>query len=137
MDEIEEELDSTISDGVNIYDDFAVDKAEDNDGSYPAINETTSFAPALRKSSLEINDDKPEVEEVKTFYSIPEFIVCEKHDGDSSDFFDTSPSVIKDFLLAQVLGIRIFVFVLQLLFNSWDFSTDAFKGVPVEEGIFH
>uniref|UniRef100_A0A0K0D0Y9 GPI mannosyltransferase 2 n=1 Tax=Angiostrongylus cantonensis TaxID=6313 RepID=A0A0K0D0Y9_ANGCA len=28
---------------------------------------------------------------------------------------------------------RFFVFVLQLLFNSWDFSTDAFKGVPVDE----
>ncbi|VDL63322.1 unnamed protein product [Nippostrongylus brasiliensis] len=52
-----------------------------------------------------------------SFFCIPEFVVLE----------------IKDFLFAQVLGIRIFVFLLQLLFNSWDFSTDAFKGVGVDE----
>ncbi|VDO94156.1 unnamed protein product [Heligmosomoides polygyrus] len=27
--------------------------------------------------------------------------------------------------------LRIFIFFLQLLFNSWDFSTDAFKGIPL------
>ncbi|KAJ1361480.1 hypothetical protein KIN20_020738 [Parelaphostrongylus tenuis] len=74
---------------------------------------------------------------ISNFFSVPAFIVYEKNDdGDTSDFFDTSPTQIKDFLLAQVLGIRIFVFALQLLFNSWDFSTDAFKGVPVEEEEF-
>ncbi|VDL67372.1 unnamed protein product [Nippostrongylus brasiliensis] len=69
-----------------------------------------------------------------SFFCIPEFVVLEKStEGDSSQFFDTSVNQIKDFLFAQVLGIRIFVFLLQLLFNSWDFSTDAFKGVGVDE----
>ncbi|KAK6021790.1 hypothetical protein OSTOST_12532, partial [Ostertagia ostertagi] len=31
-----------------------------------------------------------------------------------------------------LVHMSIFIFLLQLLFNSWDFSTDAFKGVPVE-----
>ncbi|KAE9418178.1 hypothetical protein Angca_007619, partial [Angiostrongylus cantonensis] len=62
---------------------------------------------------------------VMSEYEIPAFQKID--DGDTTDFFDTSPTQIKDFLLAQVLSIRFFVFVLQLLFNSWDFSTDAFK----------
>uniref|UniRef100_A0A1I7XF83 GPI mannosyltransferase 2 n=1 Tax=Heterorhabditis bacteriophora TaxID=37862 RepID=A0A1I7XF83_HETBA len=27
-----------------------------------------------------------------------------------------------------------FIFVLQVLFSGWDFSTDAFKGIPISDG---
>ncbi|KHJ90321.1 mannosyltransferase [Oesophagostomum dentatum] len=100
----------------------------------PPIGEDAPAANNSKITSNGIDDIKLEKPDDTSYFSIPSVITCEKPtECDKSDFFDTSPSQIKDFLLAQVLGIRIFVFVLQLLFNSWDFSTDAFKGVPIDE----
>ncbi|CAJ0595749.1 unnamed protein product [Cylicocyclus nassatus] len=132
MDEIEEEPDGLCISGIESFKDFDIDTAEESDGSYPAINEISLPLPTQTKCNDD-NDVEPVVREESAFITLPKYIVREKHVGDSSDFFDASPSQIKDFLLAQVLGIRAFVFVLQLLFNSWDFSTDAFKGISAEE----
>ncbi|KAK6726167.1 hypothetical protein RB195_004471 [Necator americanus] len=134
MEEIEEEQESSCSEGVKALDDYAVDTTEESDSFSPVINGGSASATPVKQISSGNGDLKALKPKIFSYFSIPSFIICEKSDeGDSSDFFDTSPSQIKDFLFAQVLGIRIFVFVLQLLFNSWDFSTDAFKGVPIEE----
>ncbi|KAL6732864.1 hypothetical protein Aduo_003579 [Ancylostoma duodenale] len=139
MNDVEDEPDSSCSDDGRILDNYAVDTAEESDSFCPRINDISIPATAPRKLSYEADgvkadDVKTEEQKEMLYFSVPSFITCEKSvDVDSSDFFDTPPSQIKDFLFAQVLGIRIFVFVLQFLFNSWDFSTDAFKGVPIEE----
>ncbi|KIH44642.1 hypothetical protein ANCDUO_25332, partial [Ancylostoma duodenale] len=139
MNDVEDEPDSSCSDDGRILDNYAVDTAEESDSFCPLMNDNSIPATAPRKLSYEADGTKTdgvktEEQTEMSYFSVPSFITCEKsNDVDSSDFFDTSPSQIKDFLFAQVLGIRILVFVLQFLFNSWDFSTDAFKGVPVEE----
>ncbi|XGW24590.1 hypothetical protein V3C99_006206 [Haemonchus contortus] len=135
MNDIEEENESTSSADGRALDDFAVDTTEESDGFYSPRLENSCMR---KRSSFENNDiGKEELRDdlTSSYFSFPPFIICEKsEEGDNADFFDTSPAQIKDFLFAQVLGIRIFIFFLQLLFNSWDFSTDAFKGVPVDSG---
>ncbi|KHJ88307.1 hypothetical protein OESDEN_11901, partial [Oesophagostomum dentatum] len=138
--ELEEEPDSLWIEDLKLLDDYAADivEAAENEACLcPPISEDAPPINNSKVTSNGIDDIKPEKPDDTSYFSIPSVITCEKPtECDNSDFFDTSPSQIKDFLLAQVLGIRIFVFVLQLLFNSWDFSTDAFKGVPIDEDEF-
>ncbi|KHJ76994.1 hypothetical protein OESDEN_23386, partial [Oesophagostomum dentatum] len=77
---------------------------------WPPISEDAPPANNAKITSNGIDDIKPEKPDDTSYFSVPSVITCEKPtECDSSDFFDTSPSQIKDFLLAQVLGIRIFV----------------------------
>ncbi|CAJ0946589.1 unnamed protein product, partial [Mesorhabditis belari] len=45
-------------------------------------------------------------------------------------FFDVSGERIHAFIRCHLLQMRCFILCLQFTFNWWDFSTDAFKGVP-------
>ncbi|KJH44113.1 mannosyltransferase [Dictyocaulus viviparus] len=135
MENIEENLENVPSGCMKELKGFAVTRTERGDESLCAFSEEEA---ALSKKVEYLRGEFTVESNGKWsshFFSIPSSILYEKiDDGDTTDFFDSSPSQIKDFLLWQVLGMRIFVFVLQFLFSSWDFSTDAFKGVPIEEG---
>ncbi|VDM63541.1 unnamed protein product [Angiostrongylus costaricensis] len=116
MDSLEENLENIPSDFEEMLDDYNVSNSErDSDTQCDSVNDKKLVMNGDGCGATPTTMDKWTW--LSNFFSVPLFILYE----------------IKDFLLAQVLGIRFFVFVLQLLFNSWDFSTDAFKGVPVDE----
>ncbi|KAK6010642.1 hypothetical protein OSTOST_24304, partial [Ostertagia ostertagi] len=83
-----------------------------------------------KRSVYEDDEDKeeePSEEAAMSYFSVPSFILYEvatiaKGDADSTVFFDTSPSQIKDFLFAQVLGTRLDLIIQRALagFKRWD-----------------
>lgn len=50
--------------------------------------------------------------------------------SDAHSFFDVVHTKIQPFVRWNLFQMRCFILLLQFTFNWWDFSTDAFKGVP-------
>ncbi|KAK6056087.1 mannosyltransferase [Cooperia oncophora] len=98
MNDIEEENESSSSENGKTLDAFAVDTTEESDGFCPPVVENSC---TKRRSTYEDSDgDNEELveEEPASYFSVPTFILDEKIDGsDSTVFFDTCPSQIKDF----------------------------------------